>query len=98
MYAASNIAQALASFKNRNYARYGGLILNKRNVSNELELVNKLAEETKGEIIATIPRSGEIQRAEKAGKTVVELNPDSEIAACYKQLACRVLEVAEHVR
>ncbi len=98
MYAASNIAQALESFKNRNYARYGGLILNRRNVVNELELVGKLAEETGGEIVAVIPRSGAIQRAEEAGKTVIELYPDSDIAACYKQLACRVLEVAGHVR
>lgn len=93
MYAASNIAQALASFKNRNYARYGGLILNRRNVSNELELVGKLAEETNGEIIAVIPRSVEIHRVEEAGKTVMELYPDSEIAECYRLLARSVLEV-----
>jgi nitrogenase iron protein NifH len=98
LYAASNIAQALENFKNRNYARYGGLILNRRNVNNELELVNKLAEETKGEIVATIPRSDEIQKAEAAGKTVMALSPDSEIAACYRLLACRVLEEVGYVQ
>jgi nitrogenase iron protein NifH len=98
VYAASNIAQALDNFQSRNYARYGGLILNWRNVSNELELVNKLAEETKGEIVAAIPRSGEIQKAEEAGKTVVELSPDSETAECYKLLASRVLEVVDNAR
>lgn len=98
MYAASNIAQALENFKNRNYARYGGLILNRRNVSGELELVGKLAEETKGEIVAVVPRSSEIQRAEEAGKTVMELSPDTEIAECYRLLARRVAEVTEHAR
>jgi nitrogenase iron protein NifH len=98
MYAASNIAQALDNFKNRNYARYGGLILNRRNVTNEMELVNKLAEETRGEIVAAIPRSGEIQRAEEAGKTIMELRPDSEIAECYKLLASRMLEVIDNAR
>jgi nitrogenase iron protein NifH len=93
IYAASNIARALESFKNRNYALYGGLILNRRNVSNELESVCKLAEETNGEIIAAIPRSDEIHRAEEAGKTVMELYPDSEIAECYRLLARSVLEV-----
>lgn len=96
MYAASNIAVALENFRNRNYARYGGLILNRRNVAKELELVQKLADETHGEIISVIPRSGDIQRAEELGKTVMELLPDSDIAECYRTLALRVIEVCNH--
>lgn len=92
MYAASNIVKALDNFKKRGYARFGGLILNQRNVENELELVEKLAEETGGKIIAVIPRAGEIQLGEAFGKTVVEAFPDSEIADCYRKLALQVVE------
>lgn len=96
MYAASNIAAALENFRNRNYARYGGLILNRRNVDKEIEQVQRLADETHGEIISVIPRSGDIQRAEEQGKTVMELLPDSAIAECYRTLAQRIIEVCKH--
>ena len=36
LYAASNIAQAVKNFGSRGYARYAGVILNSRNVANEL--------------------------------------------------------------
>lgn len=96
MYAASNIVQALDNFKIRGYARYGGLIVNRRDVENEMELVQKLAEETKGEIVAVIPRAGEIQQGEAQGKTVMEALPDSQIADCYRTLAQKVIEVCNH--
>jgi nitrogenase iron protein NifH len=43
IYAAANIATALASFKGRGYATLGGLILNHRNVKNENSKVEELA-------------------------------------------------------
>lgn len=98
MYAASNIAQALANFQKRGYARYGGLIVNRRNVANEMELVQKLAEETAGKIIADIPRASEIQQAEAQGKTVMEALPCSPIGHCYRLLAERVIEESEHAK
>ena len=90
MFAASNIARALENFKSRNYAHLGGLILNHRNVENEIELVEKLAAETNSKIIAEIPRAPEVQAGEKQGKTVMELFPESEIARCYQTLAQRI--------
>ncbi|CDX04022.1 Nitrogenase iron protein [Desulfitobacterium hafniense] len=96
MYAASNIAAALANFRSRDYARYGGLILNRRNVDKELELVQQLAAETQGELISVIPRAAEIQKGEELGKTVMEIFPETEIAQCYRTLARRFLEVCEH--
>ncbi|SHH97573.1 nitrogenase iron protein NifH [Sporobacter termitidis DSM 10068] len=96
MYAASNIAEALKNFRSRNYARYGGLILNRRNVENETALVQKLAEETNGTVISAVPRSDLIQRGEEQGKTVMELYPESEIAESYRTLARRVLEVCKN--
>jgi len=92
MYAASNIVQAVSSFSSRGYARYGGLIINRRNVKNEMELVEKLARETSGEIIAVIPRDNAIQQGEEHGKTVMEALPDSGIADCFRLLAKQVIE------
>ncbi|EHL06727.1 Nitrogenase iron protein 1 [bioreactor metagenome] len=95
MYAASNIAAALANFRSRDYARYGGLILNRRNVGRELELVQQLAAETQGELIAVIPRAAEIQKGEEQGKTVMEIFPQTEIAQCYRTLARRFLHTVD---
>ena len=50
MYAASNISTAINQFKNRGYARLKGLILNAKNVENEVELVEKLATEIDSQI------------------------------------------------
>ena len=96
LYAASNIVQAVQRFRSRGYARFGGYILNRRNVEDEREGLEKLARETGGEIIADLPRSPDVQRAEALGRTVVEALPGSEMAACYQNLAGRVLEVCEH--
>ena len=93
MYAASNIATALANFRVRGYARYGGLILNRRNVEDELELVERLATETGGAIVGDIPRFSDIQRGEQQNKTAMEAFPDSHVADCYRNLATHLLEV-----
>ncbi len=95
MYAASNIVQALANFRSRDYARYGGLILNRRNVEKEIEKVQQLAQETCGQIKAVIPRSEKIQLGEEEGKTVMELFPGSELAECYRTLALRIFEACK---
>lgn len=93
MYAASNIATALDNFKIRGYARNGGFILNRRNVENELELVEKLATECACPIVADIPRCHEVHDGEQLGKTVMEAFPESHAAACYRDLAAKMLEV-----
>jgi nitrogenase iron protein NifH len=92
IYAASNIAQAVANFSSRGYARYGGLIVNQRNVKDEMELVENLARETSGEIIAVIPRDNAFQQGEERGKTIMEELPDAEISNCFRLLAKRVIE------
>lgn len=97
MYAASNIVSAIQNFGKRGYAKYGGLILNSRDIENEYELVSKLAQETNGPIIGVVPRDGIIQKAEHLDQTVVEAFSDSEMAHCYTQLAEKVLEVCKDV-
>lgn len=92
LYAAENIATALSNFRTRKYARYGGLILNRRNVENEDALVKDLASSTMTKVIAAIPRSSDIHRAESLDMTLMEAFPTSEIAHCYRALAKSVLK------
>lgn len=93
LYAASNIASAIKNFGNRGYASFQGLILNSRKIEGELEIVKKAAQEMETDILKVLPRSGEVQLAEAQRKTVIEALPDSQMAAEYRALAKRVLEV-----
>ena len=94
LYAASNIASAVHNFGKRGYARLSGLILNSRNVENEVELVQKAAGEMETEILSIIPRDQVVQLSEDQGKTVVEAYPQSRMAEHYRMLADKILEVS----
>ncbi|MDR1765449.1 MAG: AAA family ATPase [Lachnospiraceae bacterium] len=91
LFAARNIALAVEGFGKRGYANYAGIIQNCRNVKDEDALVARLAEDTGGEIIAKISRSGAVQMAEDLSQTVIQAFPESEIAGEYRRLAGAVL-------
>ena len=92
LYAANNIVSAIKNFGNRGYASYAGVILNSRNVENEVEVVRKALDEIGGEIVQVVPRDGTVQVAENQGKTVIEACPDSDMAGVYMALAKKVME------
>ena len=56
-------------------------------------IVRKATEEISTDVIAYIPRSGDIQRAEAGGGTVFECLEDSPMRAVYEDLAGRVLDL-----
>lgn len=93
LFAASNITQAIKNFGNRGYAKYSGVILNSRNVENEVEVVEKALEEIGGSIVDIVPRDGIVQQAENMGKTVVEAFPESDMAKCYIKLAKKMMDI-----
>jgi len=95
LYAASNIVSAINNFGNRGYAQYAGVILNSRNVENEVEVVKKALNEIGGEIVQVVPRSSTVQQAENQGKTVIEAYPESEQAKVYEQLAKKIMELCK---
>lgn len=95
LYAASNISSAVKGFGSRGYAKFNGLILNSRNVENEIEIVEKAAKEMETHIVKVLPRSGEVQLAEDEKKTVIEALPESAMAAEYRDLARCVLEATK---
>ncbi|MDR3303974.1 MAG: AAA family ATPase [Treponema sp.] len=91
LYAAYNIAQAVKNFAGRGYASLSGIILNRRNIDHEQELVEEAAADIGTSIIEVIPRCTLVQEAEAQGKTVLELFPDSDMSRVYRSLAATLL-------
>ncbi len=87
LYAADNINQSVKNNSSRGYAKVRGLVLNKRNVPNEDEIVEDVSKEMDTAVLITIPRSPIVQEAENKGMTVIEYSPDSELADVYRKLA-----------
>lgn len=91
IHAAANIGAAVEGFRDRGYAKFGGLILNRRNVKREEEKVAELAEDLHTKIIGTLDRSETVLDGEELGKTVLEAFPDSEMAGQYRLLAKQLM-------
>ncbi len=91
MYAASNISTAINQFKSRGYASLKGLILNAKNVEDEMNLVTNLSKEIDTNIFQYIPRDKVVQLAENDGKTVIEKDNKSEMASIYLELANKII-------
>lgn len=91
IHAAANIAVAVNNFRERGYAGLGGLILNRRDVPNELSKVEELASDIESKIVGTLSRSETVQKAEELNKTVIEAFPESEMAGEYRALADRLI-------
>ena len=94
MYAANNILRGLLNFGTER-SRVAGLILNRRNVDNEREIVERFARSVGLPIVVDIPRSKEYIEAERLGMTVSEAFPDSIPAGIYRELADDVVLIFE---
>ena len=94
-YAAGNIAMAVDNFKGRGYAKLGGLILNRRNVDNELENVKTLADDFNTTITGELERSKLVQECDNLGISVLKKYPDSKMAEQYRRLAKAVMNTFE---
>ncbi|MDO4799404.1 MAG: nitrogenase iron protein NifH [Bacillota bacterium] len=91
LYAAHNIASAIRGFGKRGYAELRGLILNAKNLENELAIVEQATKEIETSIVQYIPRSPEIQEAENQGGTVFEFLTDSKMQSVYNELADKIM-------
>ena len=92
LFAARNIIMAVDNFKDRGYATVKGILMNRRNVENEEELVQKMADEAGLEIIGDIPRDASIQYYENKNQTVIEGNPDLPISQTIMDIAKKLVE------
>ncbi|MBQ7738943.1 MAG: AAA family ATPase [Desulfovibrionaceae bacterium] len=95
LYAANNIAQAVANFADRSYAKLLGLVLNCRNVPDEQAKVEAFAKSVNVPILATIPRSDEINICEDLGQTVLEGTANSDIANLFLTLASNLQKLTK---
>lgn len=90
LFAAMNIALAVDQFKERGYARLSGVIQNSRGVPDEKALVQSAADDMDTRVVISIPRDTAVQRCERRNVTVVEGEPNSEMARIYRSLAALV--------
>lgn len=92
MYAANNIAKGILKYAHSGGVRLGGLICNSRNVDNERELIEALAEKLGTQMIHFLPRNNIVQEAELRRMTVIEYAPDHPMADEYRTLAKKIEE------
>ncbi len=92
MYAANNICKGIMKFAESGGVRLGGLICNSRNVDNEVDLIEALANKLGTQMLHFIPRDNMVQRAELDRKTVIEYNPTHLQADEYRTLARKIDE------
>lgn len=97
LYAASNIAYAVNDLSNDGYARLGGVVQNSRGVEDEDALVDRVASEMGTCVIHRVRRDPAVQRCEAKGVTVVSGEPDSDMAASYRELADRFYAGSEDI-
>jgi nitrogenase iron protein NifH len=90
MYAANNICKGIVKFAEAGGVRLGGLICNSRNVDNEVEMIEALANQLGTQMIHFVPRENVVQRAEINRKTVIEYEPRHAQADEYRTLARKI--------
>ncbi len=94
LYAANNILRGTSNY---DPGRIGGIIFNCRGDPDEEERVKAFSEAVDIPVICRIPRSPLFFEAEKTGKTVVEMFPDSDITHIFRDLAHTVQEGKRYV-
>ncbi|MBP5976141.1 nitrogenase iron protein [Brasilonema sp. CT11] len=87
MYATNNICRSIQKYASIGSIRLGGLICNSRNVDQEDNLIQALAEQLGTQMIYSMPRNNMVQRAEFYSKTVIAYAPECEQAQHYRNLA-----------
>lgn len=98
IYAAANIATAVQNFKERGYAKLGGVILNKRGVENEEKRVKEFADEIGSVLVGSLDYDKSVQEAEREGKTAAEVFPRSNIVAEYEEIGEKMLLICDKGR
>ena len=94
VYAANNILRGIKNF-DKGTPRVAGIILNCRGIENEYETVKRFADAVDLPIVARIPRSKLFAEAEAAGKTVMEMFPDSDVAKELGKISDDILSIMD---
>lgn len=92
IYAANNICRGIAKYARENEIRLAGIIYNGRSGCSDPGRAADFAKAVGTRVIGELPMSGLIGQAEVLRKTVVELEPDSEVSREFRKIADRMLE------
>lgn len=95
IYAANNILKGISNF-DKGIPRVSGIILNCRSIEGEYEIVKNFADAVDLPIVARIPRSKLFAEAEAAGKTVMEIFPDSDVSKELDKISEHILKIMEN--
>ncbi len=90
LFAANNIAKAVRRFASNGVA-LGGLIVNQKDPSTNVQALEAFASALNTRILAYVPMDPMVRKAEVVKRPVVEMAPDSEVAATFRRLATQVL-------
>jgi len=91
IFAANNILRGVKSY-DRQQKRLTGLFLNWRDNNAPRSLVDRFAEVVQLPVVAELPRSGIIQKADRMGKTLAEAFTNTDEAIVFRHLAERLLD------
>ncbi len=97
IYAANNISKGINRHARRDGSPLGGIVYNVRGAIDDLTLVEEFAQSVGSKVIGAIPSDTTIMECEIYAKTVIEQNPDSEIADMFRHLATSIYENKETV-
>ena len=92
LFAAGNIRKAVETFRERNGIDLLGVILNKRNVEEEENIVNDFVSRSNTELIGVVERDGHIQVYENLNQTVIEGDPSLPISENFSEIARRIVK------
>lgn len=92
LYAANNIIRGIENFTT-DRGRIAGIIFNDRGLDEEEIRVNAFSKAVSIPIIAHIPRSNLFAKAEKEGKTILELFPKSRETSIFRELAVQIRSI-----
>ncbi len=91
LFAAKNIKEAVDAFHIRNNVDLMGVILNKRNVPNERQILDDFVSEQGTKLIGIVPRDDAVQLYENQNMTVIEGDPTLNISKTILDIADRII-------
>ncbi len=91
LFAAGNIQTAVENFRERNGVELLGVILNKRNVADEEQIVRDFVKQSGTELIGIVERDGNIQTYENRCQTVIQGDPTLPISLNFMEIADRII-------
>jgi nitrogenase iron protein NifH len=93
LYAAQNIKWAIDTFSVRNNVSLLGIILNKRNIVDEEEILEEFVGMNETKLLGIIPRDPHVQAYENKNMTVIEGDPNLEVSKKIFEIARSIIKM-----